>query len=112
MLAIAKGRTAGSISKFLTPPAVKRAFGKAQGSSNTGSKKDGWTDVPPHHVQEDGDIISLGMHTHCMNAPNLKLWIEKIVHPAHEAASACGNPDVPNVPLDPKTTFSISHIDA
>ena len=73
MLAIAKGRTAGSISKFLTPPAVKRAFGKAQGSSNTGSKKDGWTDVLPHDVHKDGHILSVGAHTHWMNGPNLQL---------------------------------------
>ena len=63
-------------------------------------------------MHEDGHIISVGAYTHWMNGPNLNLWIEKIVHHAHEAACARGNPEAPDVPLDPKTTFSIVHIDA
>ena len=41
MLIIAKGKTAGSMSNFLTSPAVERAFGDAKGCSKTGSRKVG-----------------------------------------------------------------------
>ena len=73
MLIVTKGKTATSIGKFLTSPAIKRAFGDAQGCSKTGSKKDGWTDVLPHDVHKDGHILSVGAHTHWMNGPNLQL---------------------------------------
>ena len=43
---------------------IKKAFSDAQGCSKTGSKKDGWSDVPPHHVHKDGHILSVGAHTH------------------------------------------------
>ena len=114
MLIITKGKTASSISKFLTSPDVERAFGDAHGCSNTGSKQDGWTDAPTHHVHEDGNIISVGAHTHWMNLPNLKLWIDKIVYPAHEAACSQGNPEAPDVPLStprpPLALFTLTPI--
>lgn len=54
MMIITKGKTSGSIDKFLRSPEVNRTVSGAQGESNTGSKAGGWAAVPPQHAHLTG----------------------------------------------------------
>ena len=61
--------------------------------------------VPPYFIDTECNIVCAGDPTHWMNASTLRLWIDLIVVPGHEAQCKAHG-------LDPAKAKSIVHFDA